>query len=93
MTTFTVKFQETSDRFTANFKEMSDGFTASFGEFSVVSSSETYVGPYEITPAVELQMIPTALKFMTNDMTINAIPYFDVGNTAGGSTVYIGSEV
>lgn len=49
-----------------------------------------YDGPYEVTPAVDKQIMPTDQKLMTDDMTINAIPYYDVSNTSGGSTVYIG---
>lgn len=93
MSNFAVKFQEVSTKFAVNFQEASDKFTAGFKELSILPSAPAYLGPYEITPMVDLQTVPTAQKFMTKDMTINAIPYFDVGNTAGGSTVYIGSEV
>lgn len=53
----------------------------------------TYSGEYSITPSVDAQIIKTAQKLMTDDMTINSIPYYNVGNTSGGSTVYIGSEI
>lgn len=82
MNNFTVKFQEVSAKFTVGFKEV-----------SILPSAPAYLGPYEITPTVDLQTILTAQKFMTQDMTINAIPFYNVGNTAGGSTVYIGTEV
>ena len=54
---------------------------------------ETYEGAYEVTPKVSGQVLPTMSKYMKKDVTVNAIPYFNVGNTSGGSTVYIGSEV
>lgn len=52
-----------------------------------------YNGSYEITPKVTEQALPTKDRHMTDDVTVKAIPYFNVSNTAGGSTVFIGSEV
>ena len=66
---------------------------AADGVTVVMQDVPTYSGAYEVTPAVGSQTIPTAKTFMAEDMTVCAIPYFDVGNTSGGSTVYIGSEV
>lgn len=79
--------------FVIKFRKSPCSFIAKFGELSVLPNAEVYSGSYEITPAVKLQNVPTAQKFMKYDMTINAIPYFDVSNTAGGSTVYIGNEL
>lgn len=50
-------------------------------------------GDYIITPSVGEQTMATKNKMMADDVTVKAIPYFDVKNTTGGSTVYIGSEV
>ena len=52
-----------------------------------------YEGEYEVTPTVKEQTLPTAQKMMAEDMRIKEIPYFEVGNTSGGNTVYIGNEV
>ena len=92
MITFPVSFSESKVRFDVGF-EHNDGFDVSFGELSYIPTTEIYSGSYEITPMVTSQEIPTAEKYMKYDMTINAIPYFDVSNTAGGSTVYIGKEI
>ena len=54
---------------------------------------ETYAGPYTATPQVEAQSLATAQKYMREDVCIKAIPYYDVGNTAGGRTIYIGKEL
>ena len=56
-------------------------------------SVDRYKGDYEVTPKVESQVLQTAQKFLEDNVTIKEIPYFDVSNTAGGSTVYIGNEV
>ena len=52
-----------------------------------------YEGAYEVTPATTAQELKTKHKQMTEDVQINAIPFFDVSNTSGGSTVYIGSVI
>lgn len=52
-----------------------------------------YDGAYAVTPAVEGQALPTAQRLMREDLTVRAIPFFDVTNPAGGSTVYIGEEI
>lgn len=52
-----------------------------------------YEGDYEVTPKVREQTLPTADKLLSEDLKIKEIPYFDVSNTSGGSTVYIGSEI
>lgn len=52
-----------------------------------------YEGTYEITPlANEQTTLLTAQKFMTDNVTVKEIPYFETSNQSG-STVYIGTEV
>lgn len=48
-----------------------------------------YEGEYEVTPSVTAQTLPTKDKLMSDDLTIKAIPVYNVGNTSGGSTFYI----
>ena len=52
-----------------------------------------YEGDYEVTPKVIEQTLPTAEKLLSEDVTIKEIPYFEVSNTSGGNTVFIGNEV
>ena len=52
-----------------------------------------YEGDYIVTPKVESQTMPTKNKLLTEDVTIKSIPFFNVSNTSGGSTVFIGNEV
>ena len=66
---------------------------ALIGEMAMPVGYVNYNGSYEATPKVEKQTLPTKDKYMTDNVTIQAIPCFDVSNEAGGSTVYIGSEV
>ena len=59
----------------------------------VYLGGEPYEGPYDVTPKVTAQTLQTAQKFMREDVSVRAIPYFDVSNPAGGNTIYIANEV
>jgi hypothetical protein len=52
-----------------------------------------YEGDYEVTPRVREQTLPTADKLLSEDVRIKEIPYYDVSNPSGGSTVYIAREI
>jgi len=93
MAYFNVQFRETLNSFDVQFQKTSAMFTIGFGAVSVLPTAEIYSGSYEVTPAVNSQNIPTAQKFLKYDMTVKAIPYYDVSNLAGGTTVYIGKEL
>lgn len=62
------------------------------GEITEVISSdiEHYKGDYVVTPKVSEQSFPTANKLMDGDVTVKAIPYYEVTNTSNGQTVIIG---
>lgn len=59
----------------------------------VYEDAPPYEGEYKVTPKVSEQTLPTAKKLLSEDVTIKEIPYFEVSNTSGGNTVYIGNEV
>ena len=78
------------------FVELTSVIEVEFGEIHTVTVSgdiPAYDGKYQVTPDVDGFVLPTANHLMLQDMTVNPIPFFDVGNTSGGSTVYIGNEV
>lgn len=52
-----------------------------------------YEGTYEVTPMITSQTLNTENKRMTEDVTVNSVPYYEVSNIEGGTTVYIASEV
>ena len=67
-----------------------------FGEVQKVIEyvgGKPYEGDYVITPKVEAQTLPTKEKVLIEDMTVKSIPFFNVSNTSGGSTVYIAKEI
>lgn len=69
----------------------SDGLLV--GSLSISVDYKDYTGSYDITPKVDEQVMRTKDSHMTDDVTIKAIPYYNVGNTSGGSTVYIGNKL
>ena len=52
-----------------------------------------YVGDYTVIPKVTEQALCTKGKHMVDDVLIKEIPFYEVGNTSGGNTVFIGNEV
>ena len=91
-----VRFSESANKIPITFGETAQRLSASMGEVHTVTEyigGEKYTGAYEVTPKVEAQRMATKDKVLVDDMTIKAIPFFNVGNTSGGSTVFIGNEV
>lgn len=91
-----VRFIETNTPFLVTFDETFHHFGAILEEVQKVTEyvgGEVYKGDYEITPKVLEQRAYTAGKVMLEDITIHSIPYFDVSNLSGGSTVYIGGDI
>ena len=83
-------------RFDVTFHYKSSQFRPTFANLQKVTEykdADPYTGAYEITPKVDSQVMKTAQKMMTDDVTIHSIPYFETSNTAEGETAYIGTEV
>ena len=59
----------------------------------VYKDAPLYEGEYDVIPKVSEQILPTEKKLMSKDVTIKEIPYFEVSNSSGGNTVFIGNEV
>lgn len=49
-----------------------------------------YEGEYFVIPEVESQTLDTSNRVLTEDVTVDAIPYAEVSNSADGTTVTIG---
>lgn len=93
---FNAVFNSSKNQIGAVFNSGKSQIGADFGEITKVTEyvgGEPYDGEYTVTPKVEAQTLPTKEKVMLDDVTVKAIPFFNVSNTSGGSTVYIGSEV
>lgn len=91
-----VKFANTNNQIAARFSATSQRISANFGAVQPVTEyigGEEYTGDYVVTPKVTEQTMPTKDKVLVDDMIIKSIPFFNVSNTSGGNTVYIGNEV
>lgn len=92
-----VAFSETGCKtFKVRFDQESMSFNVNFGQIQRLTEyvgGDPYEGEYAVTPKVDAQTMPTRDKVMMDDVTVKAIPYYEVSNNAGGDTVYIGSEV
>ena len=102
-----VKFTENAMSFKANlkgaykpfglnFKSNSQTFTSDFKAIQPVTTyvgGDPYLGEYVVTPKVDEQIMETKDKVLTEDIKIKNIPFFDVSNESGGSTVFIGGKI
>lgn len=64
--------------------------TAVMSEITTRPTADRFPGPYEVTPSILAQKLPTKDKVMDKDLTIKEIPYNAVSNNANGITVTIG---
>jgi hypothetical protein len=55
-----------------------------------VTAADWYVGPYDVTPTTNIQMLFTEDKTLSDNVIVLAIPYSEVSNTSGGYTAVIG---
>ena len=93
---FDVTFRELDKKLNVDFRTRNEQIKVDFEHLQVVSDNvgvEYYKGDYTVTPKVEKQELATRKKFLTENVKIKEIPFFEVGNSEGGDTVYIGSEV
>ena len=84
-------FNATGSAFNAGFCA-DDSLGVSFGETIAVGSSPWYKGEYVITPEIGAQTLPTKGTSMRENLTVKAIPYYEVSNTQNGKTVIIGGN-
>ena len=49
-----------------------------------------YEGDYDVTPALNLQVMETQFMRMKDNVSVRSIPYQEVSNPSGGKTVTIG---
>lgn len=83
-------------RFELTFQTSRQTLPVEFGAIQTVTAApdvEIYAGAYEVVPkAEEAQQLPTAQKYLTKNVNVSKIPYYEIDNAAGGTTVYIGTE-
>lgn len=58
-----------------------------------ISHNEYYQGEYVVTPKMfEGTVLPTKEKTMSDDVIVLEVPFYEVSNESGGTTVYIATE-
>lgn len=89
--TFAATFDVVEDvRFSVDLSSTDTTFNFAFsGETAL---PENYLGPYEVTPKGSEQELETENKYLTDNIVVREIKRWDVGNTSGGNTVYIGED-
>lgn len=93
---FNVTFQELDKKLDVDFRTRNEKIKVDFEHLQVVSDHarvDYYKGNYTVTPKVEKQELATRQKFLTENVKIKEIPFFEVSNTEGGQTVFIGKEL
>ena len=94
MLRFNMAFNLNNKRIPIKFNTSANTFKPAFSHFQKVVTQadyEYYTGDYDVTPKVDPQSLATKDKFLTDNVRIESIPYYDVSNESGGSTVYIGT--
>lgn len=89
-------FGEQTEQIEVLFDEQHESMDVLFDISIVIEQylqGDPYEGDYAVTPKVAAQTLPTEKKLMMDDLTVNAIPYYNVSNPSGGQTIYIGNEV
>lgn len=62
------------------------------GIVSMPETFEWFSGEYRVVPAVASKVLRTKDKLMADDVTVESIPYYEVSNPQGGSTIMIGDD-
>lgn len=93
---FDVTFQELDKKLNVDFRTRNEKIKVDFEHLQVVLDNvgvDYYKGNYTVTPKVEKQELATRQKFLTENVKIKEIPFFEVSNLEGGQTVFIGKEL
>lgn len=64
----------------------------SLGELTikpVIGDADPYTGEYDVLPLPEPQVLPTEKKYCARDIIVKSIPFYEVSNASGGTTVVI----
>lgn len=88
---FEFEFAEQDQTFEFEFEEPVINFELS--EAIEIVHADYYQGDYTVTPKMfEGTVLPTRDKTMADDVTVLEVPFWEVTNETGGTTVYIATE-
>lgn len=89
---FRLGFAMSGSVLPVQFDEGVSAFALGFDEGIGTGELPSYEGGYEVTPKVEAQTLSTANRSMEKDLTVLAIPYYEVDNNQQGQTIIIGGN-
>lgn len=87
MKRFIAEFEVETKYFECEFFSQEQSFETEFLSAQVINAGEHYDGEYEIVPLAVEQVLDTADKVMDDDITVGAIPYYEVGNMHGKTAI------
>ena len=74
--------------FCLEFEEQEAEFCMEFGEVTIIhTGGDIYPGPYRVIPKRREQILDTKYKTLTDDVTVEEVPWIEVSNPEG--TTYI----
>lgn len=90
-----LEFEESNQDIAVTVEETSQEIAVELEAVQTLTKfvNEPYEGDYEVVPKVTAQTMPTKDKVLSKDITVKSIPFFNVSNTSGGETIYIGEEI
>lgn len=62
------------------------------GRVLITVDHECYAGNCHVIPKINSQVLPTCDKVVTQDITVEGIPFYEVTNPQGGTTFIIGGN-
>ncbi len=76
------------------FAELQQTFTGGFGEMLQRDPDEAslYTGNYTVIPEIQAQTLDTKDKILRENVKVQKIPLYEVGNASSGETVIIGGK-
>lgn len=84
-----ISFQEAGAKFSLGFEE-EHNFALGFHESFTKSVNAQYAGSYEVIPKIAEQYLSTQDRWLSRNLVVRAIPYYEVGNNECGTTAIIG---
>ena len=93
--TFVPNFKIENDTFNSKFESTNSHLNVKFDNYqtiNVAEAPERYEGDYNVIPKVISQTMSTANKFLSKNVKVESIPFWEVTNQEQGTTIIIGGE-
>lgn len=94
-TTYKTDTKETINPYNVNVKVEEVEYATDMSDIQTITKidGEVYEGDYDVKPNFVIQTLDTNQKYMSDDVTVQAIEVSSVSNLSGGNTIYIGGII